>query len=63
MQVLKPGSIHNLRLRGAAFQMRDNINQFQNAAREYGLPETDLFQSVDLYDRLANELLIIMYFK
>ena len=51
MHALKPGSIRNVRLKGAAFQMRDNINQFQNAAREYGLPEADLFQSVDLYDR------------
>lgn len=51
MNKLKPGSVPKIRLNGAAFQMRDNLNQFQIAARDYGLPEADLFQSVDLYDR------------
>ena len=51
MNKLKPGSVPRIKLVGSGFQLRDNLNQFQIAAREYGLPETDLFQSVDLYDR------------
>lgn len=48
---LKPGSVTKIREKGSAFQMRDNITQFQIAAKAYGLRDTDLFQSVDLYDK------------
>jgi hypothetical protein len=51
MNKLKPGSVPRIKLSGSPFTLRDNINQFQIAAQEYGLPLTDLFQSVDLYDR------------
>ena len=33
-----------------AFIAMENIHCFNKAAGEYGLPETDLFQSVDLYE-------------
>ena len=33
-----------------AFIAMDNIENFTRGAKEYGLPETDLFQSIDLHE-------------
>jgi len=32
-------------------KLRENIGLFQNAARAYGVNESEVFQSVDLFDK------------
>ena len=34
-----------------AFKMMENIGKFLEAAEKYGLNKTDLFQTVDLYEK------------
>ncbi|KAI0214270.1 Transgelin-2 [Lamellibrachia satsuma] len=42
------------------FVAMENIESFNRAAQDYGLPETDLFQSVDLYEGHRGPLLNII---
>lgn len=51
MQKLKPGSIGKITQKGTAFALRENIEQFQKAARAYGVPDNELFQTVDLFEK------------
>jgi len=48
---LKPGSIPKINESGGQFKMMENINNFQKALTEYGVPKIDLFQTVDLYEK------------
>lgn len=32
-------------------KLRENVGFFQNAARTYGVSESEVFQSVDLFDK------------
>lgn len=51
MNKLMPGSINKINTSGTSFKLMENINSFQNAAKRYGVPETDVFQTVDLWER------------
>ncbi|XP_050540957.1 muscle-specific protein 20-like [Daktulosphaira vitifoliae] len=51
MNKLAPGSIARINILGGDYKMMDNINQFQKACIEYGVPDVDLFQTVDLWDQ------------
>jgi hypothetical protein len=51
MNKLKPGSIPKISTKGGQFKMMENINKFQDAIRKYGVPDIDVFQTVDLYER------------
>ncbi|CAK9295773.1 unnamed protein product [Gordionus sp. m RMFG-2023] len=51
MNKLQPGIIKKINSTGGDFKMMENITNFQKAAREYGLPDLDVFQTVDLWDR------------
>jgi len=51
MNKLKPGSVPKINRSGGQFKMMENINNFQKAAEEYGLPKIDLFQTIDLYEK------------
>ena len=51
MNKLKPGSIPKINTTGGQFKMMENINKFQQAIRAYGVPDIDVFQTVDLYER------------
>lgn len=35
----------------SGFRMMENINQFLRAAKEFGVKEVDLFQTVDLFEK------------
>lgn len=51
MNKLKPGAIPKINTSGGQFKMMENINKFQKAIKEYGVPDIDCFQTVDLYER------------
>lgn len=48
---LQPGSVSKICTGGGGFKLRENVSAFQNAARAYGLPDAELFQTVDLFEK------------
>jgi len=50
MNKLKPGSVNKINTSGASFKMMENINVFQKALKDYGVPDLDVFQTVDLWE-------------
>lgn len=46
-----PGCIPKINTSGGQFKMMENINRFQDAAKKWGVPEIDVFQTVDLWER------------
>ncbi|KAG9511274.1 Muscle-specific protein 20, partial [Fragariocoptes setiger] len=51
IQKLMPGSIPKINTSGGQFKFMENINNFQTACRKYGVPDVDVFQTVDLYEK------------
>ncbi|CAF0875399.1 unnamed protein product [Rotaria sp. Silwood1] len=51
MNKLKPGSVPKIHTQGGSIKLRENIGLFQNAARDYGVNPSDLFQAVDCFDK------------
>jgi hypothetical protein len=51
MNKLKPGSIPKIHTSGGPMKLRENIGLFQNAARAYGVNDSEVFQAVDLFDK------------
>jgi len=51
INVLKPNSIPKINTSGGQFKMMENINNFQKAIKEYGVPDLDVFQTVDLWEK------------
>ena len=51
MNKLKPGSVPKIHTSGGPMKLRENIGLFQNAARAYGVNESEVFQAVDLFDK------------
>jgi len=51
MNKLVPGSIPKINSTGGQFKMMENINNFQKALKEYGVPDIDVFQTVDLWEK------------
>lgn len=43
-------------------KLRENIGLFQNAARAYGVSESEVFQSVDLFDKQNIQQVTVSYF-
>ncbi|CAF2382331.1 unnamed protein product [Rotaria sp. Silwood2] len=48
---LQPGSVSKICTSGGGFKLRENVSAFQAAARAYGLPDAELFQTVDLFEK------------
>ncbi|KAJ6648952.1 Muscle-specific protein 20 [Pseudolycoriella hygida] len=48
---IKPGSVAKINESGGQFKMMENINNFQKALKAYGVPDQDVFQTVDLYEK------------
>lgn len=46
-----PGCIQKINTSGGQFKMMENINRFQEAAKKWGVPEIDVFQTVDLWEK------------
>ncbi|KAI5639879.1 calponin-like domain-containing protein [Phthorimaea operculella] len=51
MNRLQPGIIQKVNVSGGDYKFMDNISQFQKACIKYGVPDTDLFQTTDLWDQ------------
>eukprot|EP01102_Stenamoeba_stenopodia_P008013 TRINITY_DN2270_c0_g1_i1.p1 TRINITY_DN2270_c0_g1~~TRINITY_DN2270_c0_g1_i1.p1 ORF type:complete len:143 (+),score=45.37 TRINITY_DN2270_c0_g1_i1:107-535(+) len=47
---IRPGVVKNIQKGKAPFIVMENINAYLNACAALGLPATDLFQTVDLYE-------------
>jgi len=51
MNKLQPGAVPKIATSGGGFKLRENVSAFQNAARAYGVPDSELFQTVDLFEK------------
>eukprot|EP00117_Sycon_ciliatum_P031125 scpid69529/ scgid24403/ Muscle-specific protein 20 len=50
MNTLKPGAIPKVTTSTLAFKQMENINQFLKAIVAYGVPMSDTFQTIDLFE-------------
>ncbi|XP_059468373.1 muscle-specific protein 20 [Neocloeon triangulifer] len=48
---LAPGSVKKIQTKGTNFQLMENIQRFQQAVRKYGVPDEEIFQTADLFER------------
>lgn len=48
---LAPGSVKKIQERGTNFQLMENIQRFQQAVKKYGVPQEEIFQTADLFER------------
>ena len=48
---LQPNSIRRIQESKMAFKCMENINCFLDAARKFGVPNEELFQTVDLWEK------------
>lgn len=51
MNKLQPKAVAKITTKGGGFALRENVNAFCNAARKYGVPDSELFQTVDLFEK------------
>lgn len=51
MNKIVPGAIKKIQARGTNFQLMENIQRFQTAIRKYGVPDEEIFQTADLFER------------
>ncbi|XP_050393061.1 myophilin [Patella vulgata] len=51
MNKMMPGCIKKIDKKGGGFALMQNIERFSDAARKYGVPPNELFQTVDLWER------------
>ncbi|KAJ9594670.1 hypothetical protein L9F63_014004 [Diploptera punctata] len=48
---IAPGSVKKIQSKGTNFQLMENIQRFQAALKKYGVPEEEIFQTADLFER------------
>lgn len=48
---LAPGSVKKIQERGTNFQLMENVQRFQAAIKKYGVPEEEIFQTADLFEK------------
>ncbi|KAF7282906.1 muscle-specific protein 20 [Rhynchophorus ferrugineus] len=48
---LAPNSVKKIATRGTNFQLMENIQRFQAAIKAYGVPQEEIFQTADLFER------------
>lgn len=51
INTLSPNAVAKVNSSGGQFKFMENINNFQKALKEYGVPDIDVFQTVDLYEK------------
>jgi hypothetical protein len=47
---LQPGSVKRINTKGGGFTLMENHAAFQKAMKAYGVPEEEVFQTVDLFE-------------
>jgi hypothetical protein len=50
INVIRPGSVKKIETSAIPFKQMENISNFLKACRVVGVPEHDLFETVDLYE-------------
>lgn len=48
---ISPDSVKKIQTKGTNFQLMENIQRFQAALKKYGVPEEEIFQTADLFER------------
>ena len=48
---IAPGSVKKIQERGTNFQLMENIQRFQDAIKKYGVPQEEIFQTADLFEK------------
>ncbi|XP_040575082.1 myophilin [Lepeophtheirus salmonis] len=62
MNKISPGAITRIKEKGSAFLLMENINAFLRAAKDYGVPEEEVFQTPDLFEaRNIPQVIICLY--
>lgn len=51
INILSPNAVPKINSSGGQFKMMENINNFQKALKAYGVPDLDVFQTVDLWEK------------
>ncbi|BFZ24654.1 hypothetical protein BsWGS_27693 [Bradybaena similaris] len=51
MNKLLPGCIKKIDTKGSGFALMQNVERFQAAAKQYGVPINEVFQTVDLWEK------------
>ncbi|OWF52965.1 myophilin-like [Mizuhopecten yessoensis] len=51
MNNLMPGCIKKIDRKGGGFALMQNLGRFQDAAKKYGVPAEEVFQTVDLWEK------------
>lgn len=50
MNVLIPGSVKRINKKGSNFQLMENHAAFQKGMKKFGVPDDEIFQTVDLFE-------------
>jgi len=50
MNKIQPGSVKRVKEKGSAFMLMENVQAFLAAAKRYGVPEEEVFQTPDLFE-------------
>lgn len=48
---LTPGSVKKIQEKGTNFQLMENVQRFQDAIKKYGVPQEEIFQTADLFEK------------
>merc|ERR550539_1124207 len=59
---LQPGSVKKFKEKGPAFLLMENVQSFLAAARNYGVPDEEVFQTPDLFEaRNIPQVVLCLY--
>ena len=48
---IAPNSVKKIQEKGTNFQLMENIQRFQDAIKKYGVPQEEIFQTADLFEK------------